>query len=218
MIAPRKREGVKRARQALYRQLVIEAGERVFAERGYEGTRMQDVAKEAGLSLATVYAAVGGKEEVFAEIHRTRGTELLARAARTASESGSALGALMRGVEAYVMFLAEHPDYLRIHLKETPAWALGNRFTCEEQARQWKEGLALTVGVFRAGIEEGSIVKDDPRLQARLMISAHQVFLTEWVESGMKASPAALIERMQRHLERAFVLEARAAQTSRRRR
>jgi AcrR family transcriptional regulator len=189
----------------MYRQLLFEAAERVFAERGYEGTRMQDVAAEAGLSLATVYSVFAGKEELFAAIHEARGRELLEHAAQTARASRSALDALMGGVKAYVEFLVAHPDYLRIHLKESQAWALTNRFSCAEQRRQWEEGLALAVAVFRAGIDEGLFVDEKPELLARLMIATHQVFLVDWVESGMKAGPAELIDQMQAHARRAFL-------------
>lgn len=64
----------------MYRELVIDAAERVFASRGYAGTRMQDVADEAGLAIATVYATIAGKEELYAAIHERNGRVLLARA------------------------------------------------------------------------------------------------------------------------------------------
>lgn len=189
----------------MYRELILPAAERVFAERGYEGTRMQHIAAEAGLALGTVYRATEGKAEIFAAIHRLRGDELLTRAAAAAQGATSTLDALLRGVKAYVEFLVEHPHYLRIHLTEGQPWALSPRFSSAEQQRQWSEGLALSVAVFRAGIAEGVLVDDEPERLARLMIAAHQVLLVDWVESGMTAPPPVLIERMQAHVRRAFV-------------
>ncbi|NUO50506.1 MAG: TetR/AcrR family transcriptional regulator, partial [Polyangiaceae bacterium] len=199
-----KKEAAKSARKDLHRTLVIEAAERAFAEKGYDGTRMQDIANEAGLALATVYTTVPSKEDIFAAIHELRGRALLAHAAEAASSSRSAMEAILAGVESYVTFLAEHPSYLRIHLLESQPWALDPKFTCAEQRKQWREGLELSVMVFREGIRQGSVRPGDPELYARLMIAGHQVFLAHWVEGGMKAPRADLIREMKDFVARSF--------------
>ncbi|MBI4950646.1 MAG: TetR/AcrR family transcriptional regulator [Myxococcales bacterium] len=210
---PLARHALRQARRDVTRQHLLEAAERVFAARGYDGTRMQDVAAEAGLALGTLYGLVPGKEELYAEIHRTRGRALLARAAEAAARPGSAVDALLGGVAAYVAFLVEHPTYLHLHLAEGQPWALAPRFRSEEQRAQWREGLALTAQVFRAAIGEGTVVDEDPETLARLMIASHQVLLARWVEDGMREPPAALVQRMQQHLRRAFLRRgARASQ------
>ncbi|MBK6517907.1 MAG: TetR/AcrR family transcriptional regulator [Polyangiaceae bacterium] len=188
----------------MYRELVIDAAERVFASRGYAGTRMQDVADEAGLAIATVYATIAGKEELYAAIHERNGRVLLARAAEAAQGAGSAFEALLGGVETYVRFLAEHPDYLRIHLNEAQPWALDPKFLCAEQRRQWGEGLELTASVFRAAVSEGTVIDGDPELMARLMIAAHQVYLVQWIEGGRREEVTVLVARMNDHVRRAF--------------
>ncbi len=203
-VARKKKEAAKSARKDLHRSLVIEAAERAFAEKGYDGTRMQDIANEAGLALATVYTTVPSKEDIFAAVHELRGRALLARAAEAASSSRSAMEAILAGVDSYVTFLAEHPSYLRIHLLESQPWALDPKFTCAEQRKQWREGLELTVMVFREAIRQGSIRPGDPELYARLMIAGHQVFLAHWVEGGMKAPRADLIREMKAFVARSF--------------
>lgn len=47
----------RQARQALYRDLVLEAAEATFAEHGVESSKMEQIAEASGLSLGTVYAA-----------------------------------------------------------------------------------------------------------------------------------------------------------------
>ena len=197
---------VREARRDVHRQHLVDAAERVFAERGYEGTRMQDVAAEAGLALATVYSLVDSKEALYAEVHRVRGRALLAAAASAAGGRGSAWATLLGAVRAYAEFLVERPNYLRLHLQESQPWALRPRFTSHEQSSLWKQGLDLTVATFEAAIAEGSIIAESPMLLARLMIADHQVFLGEWVDQGMKEPPSSLVTRMLAHLERAFAV------------
>lgn len=201
---PSPRRALAQARRDVLRQHLLEAAERVFAARGYERTRMQDVAAEAGLALATVYGLTHGKEELYAEVHRVRGRGLLEQAVASTAGAGSAWQGLLAGVRAYVEYLLARPDYLRLHLQESQPWALKPRFVSSEQGRLWREGLELTVEMFRAAIAEGAVVDENPALLARLMIAAHQVFLGEWIEEGMKEPPDALAARMQAHVERAF--------------
>jgi AcrR family transcriptional regulator len=151
-----------------------------------------------------LYKLARSKEELYAAVHRERGGAMLEAATQAVGGAGSAWAALLQGVKAYVEFLVEHRDYLVLHLQESQPWALSPRFISAPQTKLWQNGLQLTVNVFQAAIDEGSVVDEEPLLMARLMIAAHQVYLGEWVESGMKESPAALIARMQAHAERAF--------------
>jgi AcrR family transcriptional regulator len=195
---------VKQARKDVHRTHLLEAAERVFAARGYEDTRMQDIAAAAGLALATMYGVVGGKEELYAQIHEMRGRALLQGAMAAAAGAGSAMAALLAGVRAYAEYLLARPDYLRLHLQESQPWALAPRFTSPTQGQLWQEGLTLSVETFRAAIAEGTVIAERPELLARLMIAAHQVHLGEWIAAGMQEPPEQIVQRMQSQIVRAF--------------
>ena len=55
----------RRAMAADTRVVVLEAAARLFAERGWSGTSVRDVAREAGVSVETVYASVGSKTKLL---------------------------------------------------------------------------------------------------------------------------------------------------------
>jgi AcrR family transcriptional regulator len=196
---------LKAARRDLERAHVVDAAERVFASRGYERSRMQEIAAAAGLALATVYACFpGGKDAIYAEVHRVRGRALLGAAIEASQGARSAWDALLAGVRAYAEHLTAHPAFLKLHLLESQPWALRPHFTTKVQDGLWREGLELTVEVFRAAIAQRSVLDGDPSLHARLMIAAHQVFLGDWVDDGMREPAEALVQRMQAYVERAF--------------
>ena len=47
------------------REQVLDAARTVFEERGYDGTRMSDIARAAGVSHGTVYTYFGAKDDVL---------------------------------------------------------------------------------------------------------------------------------------------------------
>lgn len=79
-----------------------------FAERGYGGTSVRDLATAAGVQPATIYAHFPSKEHVLAELIRIGHEEHYSRVRRAAIEAESnppaQLAALMR---AHVRFHAE---------------------------------------------------------------------------------------------------------------
>jgi AcrR family transcriptional regulator len=52
------------------RAKLIEAGAKVFAARGLEGTRIGDIAREAGVAMGTLYTHFPDKEALFEEVMR----------------------------------------------------------------------------------------------------------------------------------------------------
>ena len=50
------------------REQLLEVGRRLFAERGFDGTSVEEVALRAGVSKPVVYEHFGGKEGVYAVV------------------------------------------------------------------------------------------------------------------------------------------------------
>jgi TetR/AcrR family transcriptional regulator, regulator of cefoperazone and chloramphenicol sensitivity len=50
------------------RQRIVDAGLHLFAEHGYPGTSVAEIAKAAGVSVETIYASVGSKRGIIDEL------------------------------------------------------------------------------------------------------------------------------------------------------
>lgn len=62
------------------RERLLSAAADVFAERGYDGTRVADIAAAAGVSNGALYAHFGSKAELLVAALRTHGRRLLEEA------------------------------------------------------------------------------------------------------------------------------------------
>jgi len=58
----------RQAQAAETRRQIIAAAGKLFAEQGYAGTTIEDIAREAGIAIQTVYAAFGNKRTILSRL------------------------------------------------------------------------------------------------------------------------------------------------------
>jgi AcrR family transcriptional regulator len=203
------KEGAKRARAEMYRRLIVEAAEPVFAEHGFDEAKMQDIAQGAGIALGTLYSVFPGKSELYAAIQEQRGREMLEGIYNAIQGYSGVADACQRGIAAYVRVLVERPHFLRMHLREGLSWTDPSSLRSGVEVATWERGMSLAVDLLRMGIERGFLLPNRPELVLKMMVATHQVQLSDWLERGAQASEVdALIADMQRHFVRAFVSAA----------
>lgn len=191
----------KSAKASMYRRLVVEAAERLFATRGYERTKIQDIASSSGLSLGTLYSVFGGKADILDAIHDDRLGELFALAGSAVGGEGPAAERLLDGNRVFVRWLTQNRDFLAIHLGNS-AWAFNPTEASERQVSAWHHGIALIAAVIEQAMAEGDAYDGDPVIAARLMVSIQQVFMSAWVEKGAEEDADALASRIETQLRR----------------
>jgi AcrR family transcriptional regulator len=195
----------REARQALYRDLVLEAAETTFAEHGIESSKMEQIAEAAGLSLGTVYAVFRGKAAIVDALHERRLREVLARATAAVHGLGDPLAKLLAGVRAYVEYFLAHPDYLRMYIAEGTSWGMHSGVDAmPARARAWAEGIAMQARLFRQGIELGIFHPGDPDRMARTMVAMQQVRLADWLADDMSEDPDTIVAEIELQLRRSF--------------
>lgn len=144
---------------------VLAAAGRVFAERGYEGATMAEVAREAGFSKAGVYHYYASKEDLLYGLLRLSLEQVLADLCRDdpgeGAEPGGRLGRL---IETYVRSFSSHlrvitPLLLRLDLLR-PEW----RNEVKALERRIVDRLAGAIGVVDSALP--------PRTVAFLVLGA----------------------------------------------
>ncbi len=198
--------GTEPTRRARYRAAILEAAERAFADQGYDATKVQDLARDAGVSLTTLYGAFPGKWEIFCAVQEARLAALLREVLGGASTlPADPLERLCFGIERYLRFHMRHPTFLRLELREGVPWGTTDALRTPAQTRAWKAGLAMMTQTFAEGIERGLFEPDDPETCARTTTAISQVRLALWARGGGRTPPDTVVERTLAQLVRAFV-------------
>ncbi len=192
----RLQDKARQVRNDLYRQHIVDAAEAVFADRGFDSAKLQDISRLAGVSMGTIYAIFPGKEDLFRAILDERGRQLLQVARDGAHSHDDPRVALERLIEAYIDYFIAHPNFLRMHLRLGTSWVLGPTMGSQGQVQLWAEIHALQADLMRRGIAARAFVDEDPAFLAKIFSALDQVLLADWVAAGMKAERAELIKRM----------------------
>ena len=148
---------------------IVDAAERLYAEKGWDSVTMDQVAKAARLSRALLYVYFRDRDELqFAigeralEMLRTRFVEAVAEHARGLDQV-EAIG------RAYMTYAQDFPHYFdvcaRFQAHSMSADPGSNEGAC---AVAGDAAIAVVVGAIRTGIADGSIRADigDPMLYA----------------------------------------------------
>jgi len=186
----------RQVRTDLYREHILEVAEQVFAERGFEAAKLQDIGAQAGVSMGTIYAVFPSKEDLFRAILDLRGNDILVAARAAVDAQRDPRAALDRLIDAYLDFFIAHPHFLRMHLRHGSSWVLGPSQGSEGQVQLWADIHALQTDLMRRGIKADVFVAEEPSFLAKLFSAVDQVLLADWVAGGMKASRDALVARM----------------------
>jgi AcrR family transcriptional regulator len=100
------------------RELIVEAAGRLFGERGYDGTRLDDVAAAAGVTKPVVYRHFDSKRELYLALLARHRDDLGAFAGLIPDE-GSERDRLRAVLEAWVAYVETHSYAWRMLFRDT---------------------------------------------------------------------------------------------------
>jgi AcrR family transcriptional regulator len=101
------------------REQLIEVARGLFAERGFDGSAIEEVASRAAVSKPIVYEHFGGKEGLYAVVVDREVTTLLSMM-REALTAGSSRELLEQAAVALLDYIEQQPDGFRILVRDSP--------------------------------------------------------------------------------------------------
>lgn len=102
------------------REQLLAVSRKLFAEKGFEGTSVEEIAARASVSKPVVYEHFGGKEGIYAVVV-DREIEMLTRALTDALELGGHPKAVLeRTALALLTYIESNTDGFRILVRDSP--------------------------------------------------------------------------------------------------
>jgi|JI10StandDraft_1071094.scaffolds.fasta_scaffold133495_2 TetR/AcrR family transcriptional repressor of mexJK operon len=167
---------------------VMEAGSKLFTEQGFGAVSMDQVAKTAGVSKATVYAHFQSKEQLFVAIVRAAClsyAENVMPEVRDAPDMRSALTRIGRSIAGFLMAPRTMAIY-RVIVAEGPRFPeLAQRYY-ETGPRNFKR---LLTQYLKDAVAQGLLKIENPRLASDQFCSMVRGPLYMQVLLGLKDDP-----------------------------
>jgi AcrR family transcriptional regulator len=153
-------------------EALLEAANRLFAERGFDGSSVRDITAEAGANLGAVTYHFGSKDALHHAVLERALVPFRTKLAETAAAPGHPLDRIEAVLRAVFQHLADHPDIPRLIVQQLAA---GTELPTVVRTTM-QANIGLMAQLIREGQQHGSITSGDPQLLA-LSVGSQPIFL-----------------------------------------
>jgi TetR/AcrR family fatty acid metabolism transcriptional regulator len=179
------------------RRAILHAAVKVFAEKGYHGCRIADVAKQAGVAYGLVYHYFQNKEELLESVFAEQWT-IFITSLRAISEGPGGAPEQLAGVCRFAIdVFRTAPAAVRVLLLEVARTP--NAFRAGSTRQTFEDAVAIVAGIVRRGKERGELRPDaDPVVVAAGLLGALELTLTGMVVGLLGGTSEEDIERVKK--------------------
>lgn len=158
---------------------LLETAARLFNERGFHGTSLQDLATRLGVTKAALYHYVTNKQDLLYRVHVISLAAADSAVQKAMAEGSQGLERLRLIIYHYLDAICASPTACLILLEED---ALTEEQTAEilEHRRRLERDMRQLI---QGGIDDGSIAPCDPKLATFVVVGAMN-WVTRWFHPG----------------------------------
>jgi AcrR family transcriptional regulator len=173
-------------------QEVLDVAARIFAEKGYRGTSLNEIAEALGMNKASLYYYVRSKEDLLRRLILRAGRHLRDVAQDPELGRLPALAALERLVREHCRVAFEHRHELGVLVQQRRHLELGRLEEVSARERAYVEHLK---SVIARGVDEGSFRRVDPAIAAQFVLDTVNGLL-RWYRPEGRAGRGAVAEEV----------------------
>ena len=164
--------------------LILDAAVKVFADKGYYGARVSDIAQEAGIAYGLVYHYFKNKEDLLISIFRTRWHQFDQALRRIMKEKDDPREMIHSIVSFLFHSYKNNPKMIEVMVLDV---AKSARFFNGDNIKQFKDVFDLISEIVRLGQRRG-IFKDDldAKLAAYSLYGSLERIMLWWVLEGKR--------------------------------
>jgi len=155
------------------RDAILDAASAEFADHGFAGARVDEIAARAGVNKAMLYYRVGDKQTLYTAVLMRNFDRVSTALEQAATTDGSARERLEGVISALTRMVQRYPDHPRIVLREIASGAVN---LPPEVLARMLEVVDVVRGLLAEGVAAGEFRDLDPVL-AHLTIVGAVVFL-----------------------------------------
>lgn len=149
------------------RTQIYQAAIRLFDERGFFGTGMEDIAKVVGIRASSMYNHYPSKQEVLGDICVSVTEQLLRDHAAAMSGLTTPTEKVVASMRNHVRFHAENAAQVRVGHREIKSLQEPHSSIVRQLRRDY---VQRWVSIIEAGVQAGDLATTEPKLAAFFII------------------------------------------------
>ena len=158
------------ARAAGKRERILEAAIKIFAEKGFFGAKVAEIAREAGVADGTIYLYFKSKDDLLICLFEDRMERINAALREHLAKESTAEAKLRRFIEMHLRLVEEHRELVEVLTIELRQSA---KFMREYRNPRFAEFLKLLAAIIEEGQRTGELRPHiSPTLAARAIFGA----------------------------------------------
>ena len=156
------------------------AAARLFAEKGYHGTSVGDLAGALGVQKGSLYSHIDSKADLLWEVAR-EGAEAFHAALDTVPDEGPVVERIRLALRAHLRVVAEQLDIATVFVREWRYLEGEQRERYVAERRRYEERFRA---LFREGREHGELRTDLDDGTATLLVLSSANWAYTWLRPG----------------------------------
>jgi TetR/AcrR family transcriptional regulator, cholesterol catabolism regulator len=153
---------------------------RLFAERGFHGTSMGDLAAALGVQKGSLYSLTGSKQELLFATMR-EGARAFHAALDAVPERAPAIDRVRIALRGHLRVVSEQLDVATVFTREWRYLEAKHRDEILGERRRYEERWRA---LFREGVESGDLRTDLDAAAATLLVLSAANWAYTWLEPG----------------------------------
>src|SRR5215813_6311419 len=158
------------AKQGGKRERILDAAVRVFAEKGFYGAKVAEIAREAGVADGTIYLYFKSKDDLLINLFEDRMERVNANLREAIDTESTAVARLKRIVKLHLELVEQNRDMaevISVELRQS------SKFIREYSNPKFAEFLRTIAGTVVEGQRAGELRANlDPHIFARALFGA----------------------------------------------
>jgi len=171
---------------------ILTAAARIFREKGYHGTSVQDIAEAVGLLKGSLYHYIRSKEQLLARLFEGSLSDTIVELETIATKTTSPTERLRDMVRVYVMSVTANLDAVGIYLREWRSLPAPELARVRARRRAMRR---LFEDVIAEGVKRRELSVADPKIAALAVLGMCN-WTYEWYRPRGRLTPVALANEL----------------------
>ena len=161
------------------RQRILLAAIKVFSSKGFHGSKVSDIAKEANVADGTIYLYFKNKDDILIQLFDESLKVLLGNMSQALAEENDPLSRLRIFIRIHLDSVVKYQsvaEIMQLELRQS------HKFMKEQVPKRWSEYLNIIRDTIRKGQQDG-VIRDDihPAMVKSAIFGAMDEIAINWV-------------------------------------